>query len=184
MRCRIVVPLIRACALAAALSPCASAQPATAAQREAIKQLDYLVGQWQGAGWHEIVPGKRETFTVTETIQSKLGGLALLVEGVGKAKPAGRSEEEIVHQALAVISYDAQARRYRFLAHTAEGHYRDAEIKLVEGGWQWGFEFPGGGVRYTVKLTEKGEWHEAGEMAQGGKPWRQFHEMTLRRVKP
>lgn len=55
---------------------------------------------------------------------------------------------------------------------------------VVEGGFQWAFQGPQGiSIRYTVKLTEKGEWFERGEMSQDGKSWRQFHEMTLRRVK-
>ena len=34
-----------------------------------------------------------------------------------------------------------------------------------------------------MKLTDKGEWFERGEMSQDGKTWRQFHEMTLQKVK-
>ena len=36
--------------------------------------------------------------------------------------------------------------------------------------------------RYTVRLNEKGQWHEVGESSRdGGKSWRRFFEMTLTR---
>jgi hypothetical protein len=92
--------------------------------------------------------------------------------------------ESIIHEALATITYDDQAKRYRFVTHTEKGMFAIPEAKLIEGGWQWGLQFPqDGGFRYTVKMTDKGEWHEIGERSQDGKTWTQFHEMTLKRVR-
>lgn len=154
-------------------------------QRDAMKKLDFWVGQWQGTGWVEFAPGQRRTATVTEMIQSKLDGLVLIVEGTGKDKAPGKEEEAIVHHAVGVITYDERAKVYRFSTHTMEGRHADAELKVIdERTFEWGFQVPVGTVRYTINFTEKGQWHERGDFSQDGKTWRQFHEMTLDRVKP
>jgi hypothetical protein len=155
-----------------------------AQQREAMKKLERLIGRWEGTGWIEYAPGKRGTYKITETIQSKLGGIALLIEGLGKDKREGEQEEEIIHASLATITYDERAKKYRLVTHTEKGMFAIPEMKVTESGWEWGIQFPqGGGFRYTIKITDKGEWHEMGERSQDGKTWTQFHEMTLKRVK-
>ena len=63
-------------AVVLSLSPArSSAQDPAAAQREAMKKLDFLVGEWKGEGWMEFAPGQRRTFRGTEVVQSKLDGL-------------------------------------------------------------------------------------------------------------
>jgi len=132
------------------------AQPSVPLQREAMKKLDYMIGAWKGAGWMER-DGQRHTFAGSETVQSKLGGLALLVEGKFKGTVAGVEQEVTVHETLAVMSYDEQAKIYRFRTYLANGNAGDHELKLLEGGWQWGLEFPGGKIRYTLQLRATGE---------------------------
>lgn len=174
-----MIVLLLLCALPGPLL----AQTPASVQREEMKKLDWLVGQWKGEGWVEVGPGQRRTSTVTETVQSKLDGSVLLVEGIGKAKLPGRDEEVIVHHALGTLAYDEPAKLYRMRAYRA-GHYVDAEAKLTEGGLEWGFPDPRGGrVRFIIKLDEKGRWSETGEVSQDGKTWRKFMEMTLERVK-
>jgi hypothetical protein len=148
-----------------------------------MKKLDYMVGVWRGTGWIEH-QGGRQTFAGTETVQSKLNGLALLVEGKFKGKQPGKDEEVVIHETLAIINYDEKTKAYRFNTYLATGLTGEHELKLLEGGWQWGFQIPGGGnVRYTFKLTDKGEWFEIGEFSQDGKSWRKFFEMTLQKMK-
>lgn len=165
-----------------ALSPALAARaqtssPAIAVRIGEMKKLDYMVGQWKGTGWREDPKG-RETFAGTETIQSKLGGLALLVEGNFKNK-----EGAVVHETLAVISYDEKAKNYDFRTYLANGTVGSHVLKIIEGGWQWGFQFPQGEVRFTFKLTDKGDWFEVGEFSMDGKTWRKFLEMNLQKVK-
>src|SRR5438105_15866911 len=90
--------------------------PAPAAQQEAMKKLDFLVGQWKGEGWMEFAPGQRRTFQGTEVVHSKLDGLLLTVEGLHRGRVGDRGEEVVVHNAFALVSYDGQAKRYRFQA--------------------------------------------------------------------
>ena len=156
------------------------AQPNSSAQREEMKKLDYMIGQWRGEGWMER-NGQRHTFSGTETVQSKLGGIALLIEGLFNSKPAGSEEMVPVHETLAVLSYDEKAKVYRFRTYLATGMSGDCELQVITGGWPWGMHTPQGHIRYTFRLNEKGEWLEVGEFSQDGQTWRQFFEMTLRR---
>ncbi|HUS20321.1 MAG TPA: hypothetical protein VMZ25_11785, partial [Terriglobales bacterium] len=124
--------------------------------------------------------GVRETFTSWEKIQSKLDGVALLVEGLHKSKATGK----VVHQTLAVISYDEQAKNFRFKTNLANGRAGDYTGKvLADNVFEWGMDVPRGRIRYTIKLTEKSEWSEVGEYSADGTTWRKIFEMTLRKVK-
>jgi hypothetical protein len=109
----------------------------------------------------------------------------LLVEGIGRGKPPGTDEEAVLFNAMAVMSYDAQAKKYKVKAYRAEGTSVDADLNLTENGFVWGFKEPQRGVevRYTVTMTPKREWHEIGEYSLDGKTWTKFIEMTLTRVK-
>ena len=150
---------------------------ALATRRDEMKKLDYMVGQWKGTGWMER-QGGRENFTGTETVQAKLGGLGLLIEGNFKNK-----EGVAVHETLAVLSYDEKVKNYNFRTYLANGAVGDHVLNLMEGGWQWGIQYPQGQVRFTFKLTAKGDWLEIGEFSPDGKNWRQFLELNLQKVK-
>lgn len=156
------------------------AQPADTrpVQRTEMEKLDFLVGQWKGEGWIKMPGSERVTFTQTETVQKKLGGLALLIEGHGTSK------EKTLFKALAMVTWDPEKGRYRFSSATTEGRAGESEGQFTPGGaWEWGFAVPQGGrIRYTIKLTDKGEWHETGQYSPDEKTWHQFHEMTLRKV--
>jgi hypothetical protein len=123
--------------------------------------------------------------TQTENVQFRLDGVVLLVEGIGRGKLPGKDEEGVLFNALGVMSYDAQAKKYKVKAYRSEGQSVDADMTLTEKGFIWGFKEPQRGleVKYTLTVTPKGEWHEIGEFSQDGKTWTKFIEMTLTRVK-
>ncbi len=151
---------------------------------EAMKKLSFLAGEWKGEGWNEFVPGQRRTSPITEMVHYKLGGVVLSVEGIGKIRIPGQQEEAVVHHAVGILSYDAKAQLYRMRSYLMNGQSVDAEAKFTDAGFQWGFQpAPALHMRYTVKLNDKGEWFEIGEMSQDGTSWRKFHEMTLQKVK-
>jgi hypothetical protein len=154
------------------------------AQVEAMKKLAGWVGDWKGTGWAAMGPGQRQEFTINEKVQRKIGGTVLLIEGLGKSRKEGASEDVVVHDALAVVSYDEKAKRYRWRAHDIRGQALDVEPKLIDGGVEWGLKIDEAGVsiRFTIKLDEK-RWHEVGEASRDGKTWNQFLEMTLERQK-
>src|SRR5215212_1550598 len=102
-------------ALAVSLCPVLSpAQVSTAAQRDAMKKIDFLGGEWKGEGWMEFTPGQRRSFRATEVAQRKLDGLLLTIEGLHRGQLGGKGEEVTVHNAFAAVSYDDKANRYRF----------------------------------------------------------------------
>jgi hypothetical protein len=152
--------------------------------REAMKKLNFLVGQWKGEGWVQMGPGQRQTVNAVESVQFRLGGEVLLIEGLGTSKTEGNEPAVAGHDAIAFLYYDAKAKVFRFQAHRAGGIHVDSEAKVTDRGFEWGFQNEHAGtLRFTMKLTEKGEWLEVGEMSRDGKTWYKFLEMTLQRVK-
>jgi hypothetical protein len=148
-----------------------------------MKKLDFLIGNWQGEGWMEFGPGQRHKSSVTESVQTKLGGRVFIIEGLGKAKLPNRSEETVVHNAFAFLYYDQTAKRYAMRAFLANGNAVDAETSFQDGVFEWRLQIPQGNVRYKIKLNDQGQWFEVGEISQDGKTFHQFFEMTLSRVK-
>ena len=163
----------------------ALAQNVESQSAKEMKRLDFLVGDWTGEGWIEMGPSGRSTFKQTETVQSKLNGTVVLIEGVGKGKLASTGQEGIVHNALAVISFDSRAKKYQFRAYRADGNFVDADVTAEANSLIWGFREPqrNAEIKYTIKLNDAGHWFEVGEFSMDGKTWRKFFEMTLQRVK-
>src|SRR5918912_261925 len=58
----------------------------------AMEKLSFLVGHWSGEGWIQLGPGQRRAFTETESVQPKVGGALVQIEGLGKATIAGKPE--------------------------------------------------------------------------------------------
>lgn len=167
------------------LSIPAVAQQPDSIQREAISKLNWLAGQWKGEGFAEYRPGQRSYVNMTETIEPRLNGTVLLIEGLGRRKLADAQEGEIVHNAMAVVSYDEKAKKYRWQAwRIPGGSYLDTDLKVGDQTLEWSMTTPqGGATRFAIKLNEKGEWHEIGEYSPDNKSWNKFFEMTLRKVK-
>ncbi|MBA2736267.1 MAG: DUF1579 family protein [Pyrinomonadaceae bacterium] len=160
----------------AALSASAQNEPSTGLLRAEMSKLDKMVGQWKGSGW--IQQGaKRETFSGTETVQKKIDGLALLVEG-----KFSDAKGKVIHETLAVLSFDAKAKNYDFRTYLANGMSGEHEFKLLSDGYEWGFQFPAGSVRYLIK-TNNDVWFETGEFSKDGKTWMKIFEMKLDKVK-
>jgi hypothetical protein len=69
-------------------------------------------------------------------------------------------------------------------AYRSDGHYVDVDITVGENGLVWQFEVPEmGKVRYTIRINERGQWVEYGEMSRDdGAHWHQFFTMTLDRT--
>lgn len=146
----------------------------TEAHKEALSKLDFMAGEWEGSGWMFTQAGKKETFEQTENIQWKLEGAVLMIEGQGK------NEGKVVHDALAIISYDPRKEAYGFRSYLANGMSGDYAAKiLAENTLEWTIEAPGRIITYIITINEKGQWYEKGMMKMGERPAFQFFEMTL-----
>lgn len=166
--------------------PLALALPAfVAAQQpppslEPMQRLAFLVGEWRGSGWMEYAPGQRGSFTSWERVESKLGGRILAVEGRHYADIPGQAEPSLVHHAYGVFFHQPDG--YRFRTWLANGHAGDFAASFDGGAFVWGYDDPRWGpVRYTITLSEQGEWVEVGDVDVEGS-WRRFFEMRLARV--
>jgi hypothetical protein len=113
----------------------------------------------------------------TEQAQFKLDGLLLVIEGVGQAK----SGEQSLLQALGVISYDDQSGTY-YLRAFNDGRFLETTVKLLEQGYgmSWGFALGEIRTNTVLRINERGEWTEAGEILIGEQPAKKFWDLTVR----
>ncbi|MEZ5427185.1 MAG: hypothetical protein R2747_13025 [Pyrinomonadaceae bacterium] len=155
------------------------------ARAAAMKKLDFLIGDWEGSGWI-IIGRERKNFTVRESLQTKLDGQIIVVEGIGKTVDEKTGAEKIVHNAYGVFSYDDESGKIRFRYFKENGQAGEVTPEFFDKKVVWGFDVPENKVtvRFTEKTNEKGNWQEIGEVSRdGGKTWFQFFEMELSRVK-
>lgn len=166
--------------LPASVAAQAPAQVATSPS-ERLKPLLFLEGQWKGQGWIMLGPGKRSEFNQTETVEQKLEGSIIAIEGRGTDT---KDDKRVIHHAFATMAYDAPSGTYRMRAYKADGSYLDALATVnANGSVSWGFAMPKmGQVRFTMELNGKGQWHETGEFSPDGTKWFPNFEMTLDKV--
>jgi hypothetical protein len=142
----------------------------------------FLLGKWQGGGWIEFVPGRRSEFRQFETISAKLGGGAIVMEGLGTRKGADGADI-VTHEAIGILTWDPNQKIALMRAYRTGGQFVDADVRLEPNKLTWQFELQGfGKTRYTIVLDDKGQWFEIGEMSKDGAEWRKFFETTLSRV--
>ena len=153
----------------------AQSPPNIAAQREAMKKLEFLAGNWSGDA--TIVRGAGEPLKAvqTEHVEYKLDGLVMLIEGASRD-----ANGQVVFRALATVAYDDASSTYHFRAYN-DGRYLDTPIIVVANGFEWGYTSGPVKVRNTMRIDEKGEWAETTETTFGSNPPRKSVEMTLRR---
>jgi hypothetical protein len=176
---RAVIVMAVAGILFLAGSPAPAQMPDGSASRAAMQKLDFMVGRWKGEAW--MLRGRdRINTSMTEVVERKLGGVAFLVEGLGVVPGSGAEAPRVVHNALAVISFDPQTQGYVLRSYIASGQWGDFVLTPIEGGMVWSREVPGGRIRNTAKIGN-GEWHEIGEFSRDGTTWMQIMELKLKK---
>lgn len=115
--------------------------------------------------------GTKSEFEQTEKIEFKLDSTAILIEGKGK------SGGTIIHNALAIISYDREDQHYTFQSYLHNGRKGQFKAELIRDKFFW---YPNEKMRYIITLNDQGQWFEIGEYNRNGS-WYQFFEMTLDR---
>ena len=150
-----------------------------------MRKLDWWIGEWKGEASVQMGPGKTEHALQTERVQSRAGGRVLVIEGLGKRKLEDGTAGDVVHDAFAVVSFNEKTKSYDFDAWTVRDGHVDAWLEPGDDHTaKWGFDTPQGGkIRFTIRLTDAGEWHEVGEFSRDGNQWTKFFEMTLRKAK-
>ena len=177
MRTRLVLPGVVALLLAA--TPVPAQAPDGSANRTGLERLEFMVGRWRGEAWMQRGAERVHT-TMTETVERKLGGTVLQVDGVGVLAGGDPAAPRVVHNALGIVTFDPATGGYTMRSYLATGQFGDFPLTLVEGGVSWSREVPGGRIRNTARIGD-GVWHEVGEFSRDGTTWMQVMEMNLRR---
>ena len=88
----------------------------------------------------------------------------------------------MVHEALAVVSYDGKAKSTAGSPMTCAGRHSRWNRSWWTVASNGAFRSEEGGVtvRFTIQFDAQ-RWHEVGEMSADGKSWNKFLEMTLER---
>jgi hypothetical protein len=168
-------------AAGALLVPCIAQTlraPNLEAQRAAMKKLEFLTGNWSGEARVLRGPGEPVEMIQTEVARYKLDGLVLLIEGIGRAKSDGKP----ALQALGMVTYDDQSETYRMRAFN-DGRFLETEVKLLDTGKgiAWGFALGEIKTSSVLRINEKGEWTELGELTIGSQAPRKFMELRVSR---
>lgn len=144
--------------------------------QDAMKKLKVFIGEWEGESWYMGRDGKQSS-KMKEVLQYKLDKTAILVEG------KGYEGDRLIHNAMALITYNSYTKSYNFKSHLSNGRSTDAVmIVKSENEFEWSFETPNGmKFRYEVTFTEN-TWTEVGFMARDGKNFVNFMGMTLKRI--
>ncbi len=154
--------------------------PDVNAQRQAMKKLGFLDGQWAGEGRRRRPSGEWVEFTQTERVEYQLDGLLLVIEGVSRAKSDGRP----LLQAYGIASYDDATGKYHMRAFN-DGRWLETDLALADNGRElaWGFTVGDIRTKSTLRLTDTGEWTESHDITIGTQPPRKFMELTVKHVR-
>ncbi len=145
------------------------------AQRDAMKRLAFMDGQWRGPASITLPNGQKHTVTQTERVGPMLDGTIRVVEGRGY-----EADGKTAFNALAVVSYDPAKKSYSLRSY-AQGRSGDFTLTPTERGVKWEIEAGPMTIRYTAEIAD-GKWHEIGERILPGRDPIRFHEMTLTRI--
>jgi hypothetical protein len=148
--------------------------------KEAMQKLSNWAGHWKGEGWSMDETQQRSTFTVEENIQLKVGGHAILAEGIGKDKATG----EVGFESLGIIYFDNELKHYQIKSLIADGNMALTKAMINDQGqFIWQFDIPNGSIRYTMTISGD-TWNEKGEyIMKGSGQAFPILEMNLTRVK-
>lgn len=148
--------------------------------KQKVAQLDLMVGTWKGTGFI-YTPAGKESSDVKETIQYKLDSTVLFVQGRG-TRTMEDGSEEIVHDALGIISFHPFTKQYQMNSFISRGLSTQAKLKIVDDTHMvWWFESGPMTIRYSLSIIGN-QWTEIGERSNDGENWQQFFEMKLNKV--
>lgn len=151
--------------------------PRIAAQKEAMKALAFLDGEWRGpakslrsdGGWHAM--------TQTERVGPMLDGTVKVIEGRGY-----EADGAVSFNAFAVISYDPDRKTYSMRSYTA-GRSGDYPINPTPTGFTWEIQAgPQMKIQYEATVKD-GVWTEIGTRVPVSGPPVKFIEFSVTRLK-
>ena len=144
-----------------------------------MKKLEFLVGDWSGEATVLRGPGLFVEMAQTESVQFKLDGLVLVIEGVGRTK----IDDKPALQALVLISFDDEKGTYKMRAFN-DGRWLETDIKLADSGKSisWGFAIGAFKTTTVLRINESGEWTEHGELVINDRPPQKMLDLKVKRT--
>ena len=146
------------------------------AQREAMKALAMLDGEWRGPAkslrndgqWHEMVQAER--------VGTMLDGTVRVIEGRGY-----ENSGELSFNAFAVISYDPDTKAYTMRSYSG-GRTGDFPIVPTATGFTWEIQAgPSMKIAYEA-IVKDGVWTEAGTRIPKDGASVKFIEFSVKRL--
>src|SRR5215469_15257484 len=147
MATTVMFSLLLAFLIAAAVQQQPPRAPDVNAQRQAMKKLGFLIGEWAGEGCMLRASGEWIEFNQTERAEYKLDGLLLVIEGVGRTKSDGRP----LLQAYGIASYDDATGTYHMRAFN-DGRWLETDTALADNGKELTWGLPVGDIRTKSTL--------------------------------
>ncbi len=163
------------CALALAAQGRPDPAALMAAQREAMRKLEFMDGIWRGPAWTILPTGEKHSITQTERIGPFLDGSVKVLEGRGY-----EAGGKVTFNAFGTISYSPATKSYTLHSY-AMGNAGDFELKLTPTGFIWEIPMGPTTVRYITTVKD-GEWLEVGDRIAPGREPVRFFEMKLKRA--
>lgn len=152
-------------------------------QKESIKKLSWLLGEWSGTSVVNMGGKKNSIVYVNESVRPSLDSTIYIINGQGFERDSLTKKDVIVHDAFAVVSYDEKQNKFRWSAwRIPGGTYGDLEITLGDKSFEWSTKVQGGHTRYKAHLNQKGQWIEIGEFSKDGVKWFKYITLTLDRT--
>jgi hypothetical protein len=149
--------------------------PRIAAQKEAMKVLSGIDGEWRGEARTLALDGTWHTFTQTERVGPMLDGAVKVIEGRGYEADGSTN-----FNAFAVISYDPDRKTYSMRSYTS-GRQGDYPITPTEAGFNWEIQAgPNMKIEYVATVKD-GVWTEVGTRIPKDGPPVKFIEFTVKR---
>jgi hypothetical protein len=149
--------------------------PRIVAQKEAMKVLSGIDGEWRGEARTLAPDGTWHTFTQTERVGPMLDGAVKVIEGRGYEADGSTN-----FNAFAVISYDPDRKTYSMRSYTS-GRQGDYPITPTEAGFNWEIQAgPNMKIEYVATVKD-GVWTEVGTRVPKDGPPVKFIEFTVTR---
>ena len=145
------------------------------AQREALRRLAWMDGEWRGTATVTVGMGRTLELRHTERIGPMLGGSIKVIEGHSYGE-----DGKTAFNAFAIVSWDEEKDGFVMRSY-ANGMAIDVPLEATETGFDWTTPAQGGEVRYHTRF-ENGVWTESGEFVMPGREPMRVIEMRLTRT--
>jgi hypothetical protein len=153
-----------------------------------MKELNFLIGEWKGDGGRVRSDGTHEKdFSMKVKVQSDLKNSRLRIK-YSKEFSLKFPQNVFLNLPFSYavdVYYDETAKLYRWRVDSSNG--RKHPYKAIVAGpriFQWLLESDGPPIRFTIDITDNGEWHEFSESwSNKNGAWEIFEGALLKRVK-